>query len=253
MLAKLLKEAKMENKTPPYFAIDSDVLRTLTYIDITLKNNPQVDLRDSPNHLLKKWSGYFLNLYKKMKNDELRLVIVDAVYQESQHSISLLTFMKDYCYFPKINLVNYQKKAAEARKLANAYCSPYKVRDNEYPAPMKKVFNAANNSFSPTNDCFIMAQATIEGIPLITANGKDFIFDEKSGTIDHTRTRGITIINIAKGYSDQITFNTAKPLHIHTIGPMLKDKNLKINTMEPLNNFELGADLITEDDLKIEQ
>ncbi len=245
----------MENKAPLYFAIDSDVLRTLTFVETILNNNPEIELRISPDPLLKKWSGYFHRLYKKMLNDEIRLVIVDAVFQESQHSLSLLTFMKKHCYFPKINAVNYQRKASEARRLANSYCEPFEIGDREYSAPMKKVFNAESGKSSPTNDCYIMAQATIEGVPLITANGKDFIFDEKAGTENHTRAKGIMSINIAKGYynAKQGKFNTSRPFHINTIGPMLKDEVLNIEVMEPLNDFDLGDDLISEDDLKIEQ
>ena len=241
----------MENKDPLYFAIDSDILRTLTYIDITLQNNPDYELRNSPDPLLKKWSGYFFRLYSKMKNDEIRLVIVDAVFQESQHSKTLLGFMKNYCYFPKINAVNYQRKAEESRKLANAYCEPFEVGDRTFSAPMKKVFNAAYNQSSPTNDCFIMAQATIEGIPLITANGKDFIFDDKIGTENHDRAKGITSINISKGYysSKGGKFYTARPFHINTIGPMLKDNVLNIDLMQPLNGFDIGNEIISEDDL----
>ena len=191
-----------------------------------------------------------------MLNDEIRLVILDAVFQESQHSKEyLLKFMKQYCYFTKINAVNYQRKAAEARRLANAYCEPFEVGDREFSAPMKKVFNAANGTFSPTNDCFIMAQATIEGICLITANGKDFIFDEKIGKENHDRAKVIMSINMSKGYykSNSGNFSTTRPFHIQTIGPMLKDEILNIDIMEPLNSFDKGDDLISEEDLKNEQ
>ena len=171
----------MEIKEPLYFAIDSDVLRSLAFMEKLLKNNPAYDFRTSQDPLIKKYSGYFKRLFNKMQNNEIRLVIVDAVYQESQHSKCLLEFMKNYCYFPKINAVNYQRKSAEARRLAIAYCETFKIGDKEFDAPMKKIFNAESGKFSPTNDCYIMAQATIEGICLITANGRDFIFFGRKG------------------------------------------------------------------------
>lgn len=242
----------MENKDIVYFAIDSDVLRTLAYIDKILESGKYYDFTNSPDPLLKRWSGYFQRLYYKMKSDEIRLVIVDAVYQESQHSKSLLEFMKHYCYFPKINAVNYQRKSAEARKLADAYCNSYNVGDKEFPAPMKQVFNAQSNTFSPTNDCFIMAQATIEGICLITANGRDFIFDERSNNENHDRAKGITNINISRGYyaSEHGKFNASRPFHINTIGPMIKkDDKTPLEVIKPFNEFDLGDDLISEDDL----
>ncbi len=244
----------MENKEPLYFAIDSDVLRTLTYINTCLKSNPNYDFKTSQNTLIQNYSGYFIRVHKKMLSGEIRLVIVDAVFQESQHSKSLLSFMKEYCYFPKINAVNYQRKATEARKLANAYCEPYKIGDKEYPAPMKKVFNAESSKASPTNDCYIMAQATIEGISLITANGRDFIFDEKIDRENHHRAKGIMNVNINRGYfsSRQGKFFTARPFHIRTVGPMLKDEELSIDVIDPFYGFDLGDDLIDEDDLKNE-
>ena len=235
----------MENNEPLYFAIDSDILRALTFISISGGS--------THDPLFKKWGGYLRKLFEKAQNDEIRLVIVDAVFQESQHSPSLLNFMKKYCYFPKINAVNYQKKADKARLLANSYCEPFEVGDKEYPAPMKKVFHAESRKFSPTNDCYIMAQATLEGVSLITANGKDFIFDEKAGIENHFRAKGIMNINILKGYytSKQGNFNTSRPFHINTIGPMLKDEILSIDTITPLNNFDAGEDLITVDDFRL--
>lgn len=245
----------MENNEPLYFAIDSDVLRTLTFIDKLYTEGKDLDFKYSSDPLLNRWGGYFKRLYFKAQNDEIRLVIVDAVYQESQHSKSLLTFMKKYCYFPKVNLVNYQRKSAAARELANAYCEPVKVGDREYSAPMKKVFNAANGTFSPSNDCFIMAQATIEEISLITANGRDFIFDDKIGKENHDRAKGIINVNISNGYytSQQGSFNTSRPFHIQTLGPMFKDNILDIDLIHPTNEFEIGNDLISEEDLKFEQ
>ena len=229
----------MENNKPLYFAIDSDILRELTFIDKIFKSGEFYDFKATTDPLLKKWSGYLQRLYYKMKEGTLRLVIVDAVFQESQHSASLVEFMKEYCYFPKINAVNYQSKATEARNLANAYCSPYTMGDKEFSAPMKLVFNAESSKFSPTNDCYIMAQSTIEGISLITANGRDFIFDEKSDTENHDRSRGIININISKGYysaTDTDKIYVSKPFHINTIGPMLKkDNEVVIDTMEPFN------------------
>jgi len=236
----------MENNAPIYIAIDSDILRSLTYIEKIRQSEQSYDFKNSDHPLLKKYSGYFQRLYHRMEEDSLRLVIVDAVYQESKHSASLVNFMKNHCYFPKINLVNYQEKATEARELANAYCSPFKLGGKEFPAPMKKVFHADENKHAPSNDCYIMAQATIEGICLITANGQDFIFDDKSNIENHFRSMGIINVNMIKGYcsGDVKKYGIPRPYHIETIGPMIK-QTLKFSAFPAFNEFEKGNDLIT--------
>lgn len=225
----------MERNNPSYFAIDSDILRELTFIDIIKKSNKTLDEITTTDPLLQKYGGYLQRLYFKMKTGEINLVIVDAVYQESKHSKSLLDFIKEYCYFPDINAVNYQEKAEEARKLAYAYCSPFDNNGVEEPSPMKLVFIADINKSVPTNDCYIMAQATIEGISLITANGKDFIFNKRNASLEHDRSRGIAIINEQYGYYDKNSKNknlSPKPFHIYTLGPMIKKYDNYKNKLE---------------------
>ena len=237
----------MENNNQNYFAIDSDILRALAFVDIILERDPNCDLKTINDPLMKRWSGYIKKLYFKIKSGEIKPVIVETVYLESKHSPSLVSFMKKYCYFPNVNAINYEEKKEKARKLAYAYCEPYKFKGEPRPAPMKTVYNAALNAYAPTNDCFIMAQATIEGIPLITANGRDYIFDERSeNENDNTRVLGIASINHAEGYHEMHNgkFITVVPMHIRTIGPMLKDKVFSIETMQPLNNFVLGSVLL---------
>ena len=117
-------EAKMTKSN--YFAIDSDILRSLAFIDILFTNDPNCDLRTANDPLVKKWSGYLKKLYLKIKSNEVHPVIVEAVYLESKHSKSLLDFMRKYCYFPNVNAINYPQKREKAKRLANAYCMPYK-------------------------------------------------------------------------------------------------------------------------------
>ena len=96
---------------PKYLAIDSDILRTLTLLDILHKQHGFVKIELIEDHLLAKDFNFFQRLYSCAENDSIRLVIVDAVYQESKHSDSLKNFIKEYCYFPNVNAANYQEKA----------------------------------------------------------------------------------------------------------------------------------------------
>ena len=238
----------MEKNKSVYLAIDSDILRKLTFIDLVLNSGEFYNFEQSEDPILKKWSGYFLRLYYRMKSDEIRLVIVDGVFQESQHSESLVAFMKNYCYFPKINAVNYHKKAIEARNLAYAYCQEYTVDDKTFPPPMKFHYNPEINAYSPTTDCYIMAQASIEGIGLVTANGKDFIFNERSKNENNARTIGIMTINEKMGYSSKnldSKYKNPRPYHIRTIGPMIsKNTNQEFEVTEAFNDFDKGTEIL---------
>jgi len=59
----------MEDNKPLYFAIDSDVLRTLSFIDLIMQKEPSYDLRRSQSALLQKYSGYF---FKALQQDVKR-------------------------------------------------------------------------------------------------------------------------------------------------------------------------------------
>lgn len=226
----------MTSKKPLYLAFDSDILRTMTFLDVLKTTHGFIDTNKLHNKKLKDDFNYFIRLYNAIIHNEIRPLIVDAVYQESKHSASLVEFMKNFCYFPNVNAANYQEKAEKARILASQYTEPYESKakyeselDKVKPAPMQKVFIADINKYVPTNDCYIMAQATIENCPLLTANGKDFIFNEKYvDKYNHERVKGIIEINIANGYyktdrnGNKIT---TKPIMINTIASILKYEN----------------------------
>lgn len=229
-----------------YLAIDSDILRTLTLLDILKKEHGHIDVEKIKGSNLKKDFNYFNRLYQSMLHDEIRLLIVDAVYQESKHSQSLLNFIKEYCYFPNVNATNYQEKAEKARQLANAYTEPYLYKEDQQEAPMKAVFVADISKYVPTNDCYIMAQATIEGCSLLTGNGKDFIFNQRNeDRYAHDRVRGITQINIINGYYEEDKpghYITPKPIMINTLAAILKYED-NFETVEQ-NDNKVKADLI---------
>ena len=240
--------AKQE-KTPKYIAIDSDILREIAYLDLLKKEygkNIDPNLIYPADRHLRKDFHYFIALYNSMTHNDIRIVIVDAVYQESKHSECLLNFIKKYCYFPNVNAANYQEKAEKARTLAYAYCSEYEHKGKTEPAPMKSVFVADINKHVPTNDCYIMAQATIEGLPLLTGNGKDFVFNVKNeNKEEHDRVVGIVHINILHGYSKTNKKGyeiTSAPILIYDLAPMLKQV-FKIDTPNQSEDL-IKADLL---------
>ena len=236
----------MTKTKPIYLAIDSDILRTLTLLNILKKEHGYVDTEKVKDTSLKKNFNYFNRLFNSINHNEIRLLIVDAVYQESKHSSSLVEFMKEYCYFPNTNAVNYQDKAERARKLASEYVKPYTYKNEQYDAPMKAVFVADVNKYVPTNDCYIMAQATVEHCSLLTGNGKDFIFNQRNeDKYAHDRVRGIAQINILNGYFTEETpghFVTSKPVMINTLAAILKYED-SFETITQSNNY-VKADTI---------
>lgn len=227
---------------PKYIAVDSDVLREISFLYLLRKEyGYSIDPEKLPlNSSLKKDFNYYTRFLNCIEHDELRIVILDAVYQESKHSESLVNFIKEVCYFPNINAANYQEKAEKARKLARAYCSEYVLDGKTMPAPMKSLFIADINKYVPSNDCYIMAQATIEGLPLLTGNGKDFIFNKRnSNRENHDRVKGIAQINISNGYysiNAKGNKSTSAPILMYELGPMLKKINA-FNVPEQADDF----------------
>ena len=240
-------------KDPKYIAIDSDILRELSFLSVLRREyGHSINLDKLPkNSALLKDFNYFSNLLNCIEFDEIRIAIVDAVYQESKHSPSLIDFIKKYCYFPNITAVNYQEKAEQARTLASAYCTKYIYDDEEKPAPMKSVFIADINKYAPSNDCYIMAQATIEGLPLLTGNGKDFVFNKKNSNNNqrnnnHDRFRGIIQVNILNGYFTVQPNGkkiTSAPMLLYELAPLLRQPD-EFNTPEQSDDFVLAGSIL---------
>lgn len=237
---------------PKYIAIDSDILRELSFLRMLKKEfGHNINPDKLPlNSALKKDFNYFILLLNCIEHDEIRLV-VDAVYQESKHSESLMNFIKKYCYFPNINAANYQEKSQQARALAKSYCSEYVFNGEKKPAPMKSVFIADINTYAPSNDCYIMAQATIEGLPLLTGNGQDFVFNKKNPNNtqrknNHDRVKGIIQVNILNGYYT-IQENEKKiasaPMLLYELAPLLRDVE-EFNTPEQSDDFVEASDIL---------
>lgn len=218
---------KTNNDFHTYLAIDSDILRALTNLDLQLKKDPHFDSRNSSDPILKVRGGYVKYLLTAAQQNKVRLLVVTTVYQESIHSAALCNFIKEYCYFPNINAVNNIQRTNEVERLAILYCSPYTYRGETYPAPMKTQYNAFLKKHVPSNDVYAMAEATVEGAFFVTNNEQDFIFNVKNGDKHNKdRTQGIVSINYQNGYVQRFADNLTtvpKPIAIKTIGPMLKD------------------------------
>ena len=217
----------MENSKHIYFSIDSDVLRALTFVDLLLKDDPKTDLKKFKDPMVKNHGGYLKKLLKLAKDDVVRLLIVNTVYQEGKHSEKLVDFMKEYCYFPNINFANFDEKSEKIERLVDRYCNDYTVGDVTYDAPFMKTYNASLKRKVASNDAYIVAESTVENACLITNNSKHIIYNERNDNDQNSRVKGIVNININEGYyqtvEDGVSILTPRPYALHVVGPMLKD------------------------------
>lgn len=115
----------MKNNSPLEVDIDSDILRAITFLDLLLEEHGFVNRETlkGKDPVLYNNFGYLYKTLNYVKEDKIRLVINDAIFQESKHSKTLLQFMQKYCYFPNVNAINHQRITDEARRLAYAYAS----------------------------------------------------------------------------------------------------------------------------------
>ena len=132
------------------------------------------------------------HLLEAVKRGEIELCITKTVFNElnlDKHA-STKKFVENYVNILRVPDELKQTFAIRRTKLAREYVAR-DAMDDEYSASEEKRV--------PTNDAYIMAEATIFGLTLITFNGKDFIFI-KNNPKSWERLKVITEINKEKKY-----------------------------------------------------
>lgn len=228
-----------------YIALDSDVLRSISYIYYLRKNVEIIDQNLLPEPI-KRFSGYLLRILTLSDHGRIEFVILDTVWQENKFFQQVIDFIKEKdCVFADYTGNNRLKKKRIARELAIQYCKPFTTPDGiEHSAPMQEKYDPNIDNFAPTADCYIMAEATIEGLCVLTNNGKDFVFNpnEQSKTrkqdeqgskkFSNDRSFGISYINQQNGYIftdptepeiENSNFSLPHPFLLHEFGAMLKN------------------------------
>ena len=243
----------MENNKPLELDVDSDILRALSLFELLTEQHGFIerDFVKGKDGALYNHFGYLVKLFNLVKEDKIRIVINDAIFQENKHSKKLLLFMQKYCYFPNITPINTQRKADEARRLAYAYCKPYTSSDGKiHNAPMKFVYFADIAKYAPTNDTYAAAQASRDGRCLLTANGQDLIFNKKNFKDKNERSRGIIEINMLLHYyteKEDGSILVPRPIHIQTFGALLNKPTEEILLSSSYEEL-IKADLILTDE-----
>lgn len=246
----------MKNNKPLEVDIDSDILRALTFLDMLIEQHGFVErykLKGKDAVLYNNF-GYLLNVFNLVKEDKIRIVVNDAIFQESSHSKSLLKFIQKYCYCPNLNAYNRQRKLDEARKLAYTYCEPYSTPDGKtHNAPMKFVYFADSGKYAPTNDTYAAAQACRDGRCFITANGQDLIFDKKNYKENHDRSKGVVEINMLLHYYTEKADGSIlvpRPMHIHTFGAILKDGTELVTLSSSFEELIKADTILTDEEIE---
>ena len=250
----------MAGSTSQYYAIDSDVLHDLVYVEFLQNKYGFVDKDKIPNKLIKDNLGYLFSLLKMAKKDEVRLLIVPTVFHECEHSKSCVDFMKNYCYMQNVNQFNADRIAQEVDDLAKAYCKSYVYNGVEFPAPMMNEYSSANRKYVPSNDAYIMAEATIAGAAaVITMNVKHYIKNIRNDDDDNSRLIGIIRINKQKGYQrifqseDGVQYPISTvPKALYAIMPILRNKTQnRPGVFVETSNGKMAkvAELVDEDEL----
>jgi hypothetical protein len=170
------------------------------------------------NSVLKNYN-FYCNILSMARQDKIRLLVTPTPFYESKHIYGVVQFVMDFCYLPKVNQETANEEALKIRELAQAYCSPYTNKKGEKcKAPINPKYNAYakyslmdNNSshrgfWVPTNDAYVMAEATYYGACLITENAKDLLFrpnkkqKQPYSSYENERVKGIVEINQKYGY-----------------------------------------------------
>lgn len=236
----LINEMKQKNERHIYIALDSDVLRSLTWasnmiykgVDICTNEQAQKDPFISKN------AEQIKELLEMANKDEVRFFISRTVFNENRHIDSVKAFMKYNCHFPDPKSKEYQSSRARSKTLAEAYCDPYysKIDGESRPAPMTKAYSEYNGCCTPENDAYVMAQATVAGCYcVLTNNVQHFIINKRcdSEYYEKTRLKGIIEINKLMGYSYKLSGSnfelTTKPVSLKSLMNTIKKYSDKSN------------------------
>lgn len=203
-----------KQSSPIKIALDSDMLRNIAYFCDVSNRTYNVMNNQHVYHNLEDYH-YLLTCFN---SGLIEFRIGKVVFKENNHLEAILNFIKNY----KIKSINAPEH--QVLVMAQAYCSSYTdINKVKHPAPMNKEYIAADDEFKPSNDAFIMAEATIGNCLLLTNNFKHFIsFSEAE--YDHRRADGIKCINKQFKF-DKIKGNkvfTPQPLTLKTLVKFLK-------------------------------
>lgn len=186
----------------PRFDPDGEVyllLKTHSYLPSAVFRD--FDKKDLPPILKDGWLGqltlqqdgllYYQNLYDiyklamAVKHKSIELCITPLAYLETNRKRTA-DFIKEYCTVLTVK----DSDAPEFYTLRNELATKY-----TQSGAMEEILDGRRMKMQPSNDAYIMAEASLFGLDLITANEKDFIH-EVVADADYKRQNGIYKVNL---------------------------------------------------------
>ncbi len=194
----------METENSLYISLDSDVLRAVADLDYLLTADPNYDYSNSKDFMVKAHGDFFIELLKKIKSGEVKIFVGNTVYHEVKHRRYARDFIVNYCYFKRINYLNFDKITKEIDDLALAYCTEsYRYgSDDRYP-PLKLRYDPIQRKYMPSNDAYAVAESSHSGCMFVTGNGQDLVFDKNIADDNTSRSQGIRVINYRHDYKTE--------------------------------------------------
>jgi len=137
---------------------------------------------------------YTAKLYHALEKGEVNLYVLPTVAGELQltnpknyHAHKYVSFFENFENIKVLTIPDELKDQffTDSMKLAKIYVSQRYMSD---------IYSAVSQSFVPSNDAFIAAEASLFGLTLLTFNDKHFIHLEKR---DYKKTNGIRMTNVA--------------------------------------------------------
>ena len=129
------------------------------------------------------------HLYEQIISGKIHPYLTPTAYREVKY-MYLNSCMKKYCTVVKIPDDKFEDFKQKRNNLAIQYV---------LQGAMKAEWNSFKDENIPSNDSVIMAEASVFGLILITANIKDFIDNVKSNG-DYDRADSILAVNMSMGY-----------------------------------------------------
>ena len=239
----------MEQIKPLYVAFDSSVIGDLA--TLYRADNGQIQDPRLKKKLLDdiKSKGYLTTILQAITSGYIRPVIVNTVFNEISLAEHTLPFIKKFGWFPKITEANRLEKRNRVKKLAAAYCTSFTKDGKTHTSPMKATYNAFADDYTPSNDAFAMAEATIEKCIFVTSNEQDFISYGRAGE-NNFRANKIIAINIQNGYytdKPEENFQYApKPVSVEAFAGAIKTYLDRRNIIQPDDEFVYAGDEIAK-------
>lgn len=196
---------------PLYVALDSDAL--INFAEIYAGSNKVYLKQETVSRI----QDFLSNIKKNSLS--IRFVVTSVVFNEVHNpqmkNTAVDNFIKIFCCIPIItpHELNYAKKI---NKLATSYSE---IKEDGSLSPMKQVYSAAGGAYVPSNDAFIMAEASTLGVSLITFNEQDYVAVGRRSQPDKTRAHEILNINrtyncFYEDYSDRNKQVAPRPYHV---------------------------------------